>query len=630
MTVKDGDIRLLASKVMDDVPEGGGGPTGNSIVWGASNAIFPDITEVDRAGGDVSIRQLFAAVQTPDVEPLMDANIILSAMPDDPNVNVTLASCGVFAKRTEIAAAIAAYLIPGTEWGGFLLENHVQGQAAIHVFHRPGTPAPTIGRTLVLVANEGAANEVLQYVRVMRVETETQVFSYSASGGYVDYDASVTRCEITPRLRIAFAGSSPNRMFVRDPGKTKIRDTTVADAATYYGAQTLSAAVSLGENVLRVSSIYTQLVPSSRTESVALEQRPAGVRQLTLATSPRDIKVAAAPHTRRIRVSQENRGYSWVHILRPFPGPNTVAVSFQILGIWYTATDNGQGELTGSAVGTVNYNNGSISVTLPELPDDGSSIIFQWGEASAFVNRSGATGWRLPEHALRLDHQGIKRGTLSIKWQSGGVLRTATDNDGQLQGDAKGEINYASGALLLNPKYMLDAGGQFAIEYDYANIIEKNMVVTPDAGGFATVNFDTEPAAGSVSISWITVRNLSASSGASSAGTAAGKNTGNTSKVSYMPQVPPVAPPATTSRVALPGNDLYAKYMAPGGKRVLTQEAVYIEVTAAYAPDGYHYPVPDATGVTWSEGDYAQGQISIGGTTYRRWGTSINNGSLGS
>jgi hypothetical protein len=210
------------------------------------------------------------------------------------------------------------------------------------------------------------------------------------------------------------------------------------------------------------------------------------------------------------------------------------------------------------------------------------------------------------------------------------VLRTATDNDGQLQGDATGEINYASGALLLRPKFMIDAGGQFAIEYDYANIIEKNVVVTPDAGGFATVNFDTEPAAGSVSISWITVRNLSASSGASSAGTAAGKNTSNTSKVSYMPQVPPVAPPATTSRVPLPGNDIYAKYMAPGGTRVLTQEAVYIEVIAAYAPDGYHYPVPDATGVTWSEGDYAQGQISIGGTTYRRWGSSITNGSNGS
>lgn len=626
MTIKDGDIVLLASKVMDDVPEGGGGPSGNVIEWGVSNGVFPDVTEVDRAGGDASIRQLFSAVRTPDTEALQDANVILSGMPTDPNVSVTLVPCGAFDRRTDIAAAIASYLIPAPEWGGYLLENHVQGQASIHIFHRPGTPAPTIGRTLVLVANEGAANEVMQYVRVLRVETETQSFTYAASGGFVDYQASVTRCEITPRLRTAFAGSPPTRTFVRDPAKTKIRDTTVADAATYYGAQTLSAAVALGENVLRVSSIYTQLVPSSRTESVALDQRPAGVRQLTLATAPRDIKVAAAPHTRRIRVSQENRGYSWVNILRPFPAPNTLAVSFQILGIWYTATDNGLGELTGGAVGTVNYTNGSISVTLPELPDDSSSIIFQWGEASAFVNRSGATGWRLPEHALRLDHQGIKRGTLSIKWQSGGVLRTATDNDGQMQGDATGEINYASGALLLRPKYMIDAGGQFAIEYDYAHIIEKNVVVVPDAGGFATVNFDTEPAAGSVSIGWITVRNLSASSGASSAGTAAGKSTGNNSKVSYMPQVPPVAPPVVTSRVPLANGDTQAKYMADGGTRAQTGEKVYLEVSASSAPDGAHYVLPDVTGVTWSESEYAAGAININGTNFRRWGASINFG----
>lgn len=180
MTIKDGDIGLYASKVMDDVPEGGGGPSGNLIPWGKSNGIFNDITEIDRAGGDVSIRQLFAAVRTPDTEPLMDANVILSAMPNDPNVSVTLASCGFFARRTDIAAAIAAYLIPGTEWGGFLLENHVQGQASIKIFHRPGTPGPAIGRTLVLVLNEGLPTQVQQYVRVLRVETETQTFTYSS------------------------------------------------------------------------------------------------------------------------------------------------------------------------------------------------------------------------------------------------------------------------------------------------------------------------------------------------------------------------------------------------------------------------------------------------------------------
>lgn len=632
MTIKDGDIGLYASKVMDDVPEGGGGPTGNLIPWGKSNGIFRDITEVDRAGGDVSIRQLFAAVRTPDTEPLMDANVILSAMPNDPNVSVTLASCGFFARRTDIAAAIAAYLIPGTEWNGFLLENHVQGQASIKIYHRPGTPAPTIGRTLVLVFNEAQASQVQQYVRVLRAETETLTFSYSVSGGYADYPASVTTCEITPRLATAFPGSPPNRLYASDPTKTKIRDTTVADAATYYGAQPLTAVVGLGENVLRVDSIYTQLVPSSRTETATLDQRPAGVRQLTLATAPREVRVSSSPHSRRIKVGQENRGFAWVNILRPFPAPNTLAVSFSVMGVWYVATDNGAGEISGGgAVGTVNYANGSVSITLPALPDVGSSIIFQWGEASGFVNRSGSTGWRLPEHALRLEHQGIKAGTLVIKWTSGGVLRTATATAaGQLQGDATGEINYASGALLLRPKFMIDAGGQFAIEYDYANIVTKNVAVTPDAGGFATISLDTQPAPGSVSIGWITVRNLSASSGASSSGTAAAKNTSNTSKVSYMPQVPPAPPPATGSRVPLPGTDIYAKYMADGGTRVLTGEKLYIEVTATYSPEGYYYPVPDATGVTWSEADYAQGQISIGGTNYKRWGVSINNWSSGS
>jgi len=618
MTIKDGDIKLLESKVMDDVPEGGGGPTGKIIPWGKSNAMFPDITEVDRAGGDVSIRQVFAAVQTPDVEPLMDANIILSAMPNDANVSVTLAACSTFSKRTEIAAAVAAYLIPGSEWGGILLENHVQGQASIKIFHREGTAAPTIGRTLVLVLNEGLASQVMQYVRVLRVETETQLFTYSSGGGFVDFSASVTTCEISPRLSFAFPGNAPNRAFAGDPTKTKIRDTTVADAATYYGAQALSAPVALGDNILRVSSIYTQLVPNSRTETVALDQRPAGVRQLVLATSPREIRVPNAPHTRRIKVGQENRSYSWVAILKPFPAPNTLVVSFQVMGVWYTAADNGQGELTGSAVGTVNYANGSVSVTLPALPDVSSSIIFQWGEASAFVNRSSATGWRLPEHAMRLPHQGIKPGTLVIKWTSGGVLRTATDNGhGVLQGAATGEINYASAALLLRPQFMVDAGGQFAIDYDYAVVVSKNVTVAPDSGGFATINLDTVPAPGTVSVAWISVRNVSASSGASSSGTSAAKGAGGQS--SYLPQFPPAPAPVLTSRVPLSDGSTTGKYMAQGGTRA-SGGAVYIEVGANSSPEGNHYVPPDVDGVVWTDAEYTAGSKSIGGVEYRRWG----------
>ena len=51
MPILAGDVKLVASQVMDDVAEGGGAPTANVIVDGASNSLFNDISELDRAGG---------------------------------------------------------------------------------------------------------------------------------------------------------------------------------------------------------------------------------------------------------------------------------------------------------------------------------------------------------------------------------------------------------------------------------------------------------------------------------------------------------------------------------------------------------------------------------------------------
>lgn len=623
MTILEGDIKLLASRVMDDVPEGGGGPTGTVIPYGGNNNIFRDITEADRAGGNVSIMQVHAAVMTANAEPYMGANFILSMPPTDPNVSVTLAKCNLFARRTEIAAAIANYLIQGSEWSGYLLENHVQGQRNIQVFHRPGTATPNIGRTLVLIYNEGLPGQLIQYVRVTKVATETRTFTYAAGGTFTDYQASVTQIDLSDALRYNFPGSPPDRSFGRNVTKTLIRDTTVADAAVYYGAAPTVLAGAIGDTLLRVSSIYTQVVPNARTETIALDQRPAAQRTLTLATSPRNVTVGAAPHATRIKVGQENRGFSWVNILKPFPAPNTLVISYMALGVWYTVSDDGAGALTGAGAGTVNYENGTVALTTLALPDAGSAIIFNWGEKSAFTNRTGQAGYRAPEYALKLDHAGIKPGTLVVKWTSGGVLRTATDNGtGALVGGvATGEINYAAGELFIRPLHMPDAGAQFAIDYEWATITTKSVVVSPDTGGFANIALDTVPAAGSVTVQWTTVRTVSTSSGGSAAGTAGAKNANSVSTYldGYGGRV--IDPPVATTRVPLAGTDIYQRYMAPGGIRVLTGETVYIEVRAEFSPTGYYYPVPDATGVTWSEDDYVASQRKeIGGVTYLRWG----------
>lgn len=267
MTILEGDIKLLASRVMDDVPEGGGGPTGTVIPYGGSNHIFRDITEADRAGGNASVMQVHAAVMTDNAEPYMGANFILSMPPTDDNVAVTLAKCNLFARRTEIAQAIANYLIKGPEWSGYLLEDHVAGQRAVQILHRPGTPAPNIGRTLVLLYNEGKAGELIQYVRVTRTTTEDRTFTYNTGGSYVDFQASVTQVDLSDVLRYNFPGSPPDRTFGRNATKTLIRDTTVADAATYYGASPTVLLNAIGDTTVKVASIYSQIVPNSRTAS---------------------------------------------------------------------------------------------------------------------------------------------------------------------------------------------------------------------------------------------------------------------------------------------------------------------------------------------------------------------------
>lgn len=549
MTILEGDIKLLASRVMDDVPEGGGGPTGNVIPYGGSNHIFRDITEADRAGGNVSIMQVHAAVMTNNAEPYMGANFILSMPPTDPNVSVTLAKCNLFARRTEIAAAIANYLIKGSEWSGYLLENHVQGQRNIQLFHRPGTATPPIGRTLVLIYNEGLAGERVQYVRVTKATTETRVFTYNSGGSYVDFMGSVTQLDLSDSLRFDFPGSPPDRGFGRTAGKTMIRDTTVADAAVYYGAGRTVVAGAIGDTNVKVDSIYTQLVPNSRTETSALDQRPAAARSIVLADAPRRVEIGVAAHTQRIKVGQENRGFNYVFMLRPLPEPGSVTISWMALGTWYELQDDGAGAFTGSGAGQLIYGTGSGRVTLPVLPDAGSAIIIQWGERVGFTNRSTqGAAIRAPEYCWTLEHEGVVPGSPVFTWYSAGVLRTATANAaGVISGHGTGLIDYPSGTVLLRTVYLPDPGAEISTAYDTDQVVTEILAPSvPDAGGFVALALQQQPAAGTLQIEWATARTVSSTSGASLTDTNATK----TVDVTYtIRTVPEYREPASTNGV---------------------------------------------------------------------------------
>ena len=265
MPIQSGDVKLLKSAVMADVPEGGGAPTGLVIADGVSNAIFPDISELDRAGGRVNLRKSFVQVATDDTDTYFGANVIVAEPPQDERVSVTLFSTKkTFDTREQAQTRIEAYLNKGPEWAGYLFENHIAGQRVVQLFQRLSDAVPNVGQTLVLIENEGLPTQKEQYVRATAVSVVERSFTYNTDQ---DYRAAVVTVAISDALRFDFTGSPATRIFTRLANATRTRDTVVADAGTYVGVVPLTQAAAVGDFTIKGASIYTQLVPSAQTET---------------------------------------------------------------------------------------------------------------------------------------------------------------------------------------------------------------------------------------------------------------------------------------------------------------------------------------------------------------------------
>ncbi len=529
MTILQGDIKFVAAKKMTETPDGGGPPSANIIGDAVSNAIFGDISEQMRAGGKVNVKSVFAAVQSLDTDEFLGAHAILSKPPQDPLVSVTLAKAGIFDTRGDIVPKLSAYLNASSEWPAMLLEAHIAGQRALQLFARPGADLPPVGRTLVLQWHYGQADQREQYVRITRVSSELRTFSYATGGEVVDYQAMVVTADLSDALAHDFPGTAPNRLYTRDATATIVRDTVVADASQYFGASALASPIAVGDVSLNVESVYTQLVPNSRTETPITDRRPAADAVLTLATSPRLVEVDSSPFSQRIRIGQENRGYSYVTILRPLPAPGALRISFRALGRNYGLADDGNGHITGAGSGTINYMTGAIAVTLAALPDARSALVFHWGEATRYTNRAGNTQFRPPEYAFDLDHAGVTPGSWAVSWESEGIIRSAVaDASGVISGDAVGEISHVAGRVYLRPLYMIDPGGEFALSYTWSEVQEQVFTgLSADAAGAVTVSLAEVPVPGSVEVHWLTSREMSDTSGASSTAGATTKTSSN-------------------------------------------------------------------------------------------------------
>lgn len=499
MPILEQDIKLLKSQGMSDMPEGGGAPTGVAIVDNLSNNIFPDISELDRIVGDVSLRQIYVGVDTAGTDVYMGARAIIGKPPGDPQVSALLFQTAFFDRRTDMQADIESYLARGPKWHGHLFDTHIQGQRAIVLLQREGTELPTVGKTLVLVGNEGFGTEYEQYVRVTDVSAVVRGFTVADGSSTRSFRRQVVTCEISDPLRTDFFGVEATDLDAGAPfeGKARVRDTLVADAASYYGAAPLALPGSVGDLQVKASSIHASLVPAAQSETPIADARPNQAIAGAVAAAGGDV----------ISVTT-SASFDADHAL--YIGGGILPGSLAITGA-ASLTDRAGVLLDASnaQVGTVDYVNGVLSLVSPYGYVGAKTVSYRLGAdpgtaacsmAIPVTASNRSSSWTFVLDPLPA------AASLRVSYMSGGRWYLLSDaGDGALRGaDAAfgaGQLSRSTGSVVITLGAAPDVGSKII-----ATWAPSSATVAGEAPGASRAYFELSLgrmlAAGSISISW--------------------------------------------------------------------------------------------------------------------------------
>lgn len=520
MAILEGNIKLLASQTMDDVDEGGGQPTGTAILDGASNAIFPDISELDRTIGRVNLRKAFVNVDTATKDAYYGANVIVADPPNDEHVSCTLFTTqDGFDRRTTAKSRLEAYVIRGPLSRMRLYGTQVVGQRAVLAYQRVEDQLPEVGQVYVMSSeNAQGVSTVEQFFRITEVAHEVRTFT-DASG---DFQRRVLTLKTSDSLRSTFIGLEPVRTS-GDGAATKIRETQVADTTEYYGAVKLESPVAIGDLTLRVETIYSQIVPSSTAESPISLARISGASGLVAAagTTRNETPYNAAPDT------------VTGHMNKPVtPGSLVLSCS------GFSATDDGKGKLTGTLVDT------AASATI----DYASGLLFfsrvsaASGAVTATYTPAGEVLQAAHTHQvpITLSNRGsvfsltVKPlpapGTLIVDYLAFGKWYRMQDNGtGTLEGAdpsvGTGSVQYASGAVVLTLGALPDVDSSVLLWWgSKAHYLQKSGVSSGAANSVSLQHFLTKKPAvpETLVVSWTVggiIRNATTTAGGAISGT---------------------------------------------------------------------------------------------------------------
>lgn len=459
MSVETNNLVLYKSQRLTDTPDGGGKYSGQVVVDGESNNLFPDVSELDRTMGRVSMRKIYAGLNNNDTESLMGSTVFVSKNPDDPNVSALLFSTRSHTDTRDSAQnRVESYLAKGAQAVGSLLDTAYAAMKAIQVAMATNESENSVGDTLVLVVSEGTVNEFAQYVRLTSVETRTAFVRVNNSN--IEY--KIATYGFKDPLARDFVGVSATQWYNNVKPATTIRDTVVADAGIYYASVDLADDVGIGSFTIPAKTMFSQLIPSSQTETPLLDLNAVSENPALVAGNSGTINVQ---YTTNVNTGQAL--YLGSSVL---PG----SISFTLFG--QSISDNG-GTLrnpTGTQVGTIDYQTGRIVWT--NAIGTGNAIInVVFTPASAPVQPFESFALPVTAANQGTNWTGVLTpipapGALSISFMSQGKFYVLKDNGtGRLvaatESIGSGSISYTTGTWLLTTGALPDVGTPILLQW---------------------------------------------------------------------------------------------------------------------------------------------------------------------
>ena len=267
MAINAEDVQVMRPERVNDNDDGGGQMTGTAVVSGDVNNIWDDIPRAMLAYGGVSLRKLFCAVRSANVDKFLGGHAMIQSDSIAENVSTLLFSTGDhYDERLSAQDKIEQFVVLGTRSPLRPVGTQRKGQSAIVMYADNAAMAPKLGDVIVF---KDDFNE--QYIKVSDVQTRPETYTYEYNNQLLTYAATEFVIRVSQPLEHDFEGVDPSPTAKH---KFDVFKTQASSIAQYYGIKPVASAAVKGDSTIKADGIFQSIVPTATTETALLDQKP--------------------------------------------------------------------------------------------------------------------------------------------------------------------------------------------------------------------------------------------------------------------------------------------------------------------------------------------------------------------